>query len=73
MLLLGEALAAFEGYVSAQPATFKETQETFKKALSAVTESVFPKRAAQVQKRYLRRFLRKPYKMTTKKYVARVV
>ena len=66
MLLQGEALAAFEGQVSSQGITHVETLNSFKSALAAVTESVFPKRAAQVQKRYLRRFLRKPYEMTTK-------
>ena len=57
MLLQGEALTAFEAYVSTV-ANHLETLTSLKDALSAVTGSVFPKKASQIQKRFLRRFLR---------------
>ena len=72
LLLLGEALSAFEFHV-ATTEHHTETKELLKLALSAVADTVFPKRAAQIQRRYVRRFLRKPANMTTKSYVAQVV
>jgi len=71
MLLQGEALTAFEAFVTTT-ANHKETLNSLKEALGAVTDSVFPKKSAQVQKRYLRRFLRKPKEMPIKKFAARV-
>ena len=52
MLLQGEALTAFEAHVSTTPG-HSETVNSLKEALGAVTNSVFPKNAAQVQKRFL--------------------
>ena len=72
MLLQGEALAAFESQVTATD-NHTETLDTLDRAIQAVSACVFPDRAAQIQKRYLRRFLRKPVEMSTKKYVARIV
>ena len=71
MLLQGEALTAFEAHVSTT-AGHSESVNSLKEALGAVTNSVFPKKAAQVQKRFLRRFLRKPKEMPIKKFAARV-
>ena len=71
-LLVGNALTSFESHVSSIDG-HTETLASFKLAMMAVSQDVFPKRAAQTQKRYLRRYLRKPAEMTTKKYAARVV
>ena len=71
-LLQSSALATFEAHVSAT-VSHTETTTTFKEAMCAVGKDIFPKRAAQTQKRFLRRFLQKPTKMTTKRFVARVV
>ena len=71
-LLVGNALTSFESHVSSIDG-HSETLASFKLAMMAVSQDVFPKRAAQTQKRYLRRYLRKPAEMTTKKYAARVV
>ena len=71
-LLVGNALTSFESHVSSIDG-HTETLATFQQAIMAVAKDVFPKRAAQTQKRYLRRYLRKPAEMTTKKYAARVV
>ena len=71
MLLQGEALTAFEAHVTTA-VNHAETVNSLKEALGAVTDSVFPKKLAQVQKRFLRRFLRKPKEMPIKKFAARV-
>jgi len=71
-LLVGNALTSFESHVSSVTGHTK-TLTTFQEAIMAVAKDVFPKRAAQTQKRYLRHYLRKPVDMTTKKYTARVV
>ena len=41
--------------------------------MNALTKHVFPARAAQTQKRYMRRYLRKPADKTTREHMARVV
>ena len=71
-LLQGSALATFEANVSLTE-SHTETNDSFEVAIRAVGKDIFPKRAAQTQKRYLRRFLRKPSEMPTKRFVARVV
>ena len=68
-LLDGEALTAFEATANGQA---NETVANFTLCLNAVRDSVFPRRAVLRQKRYLRRFLRKPPTMTTREYVARI-
>ena len=71
-LLTGNALTTFESHVTST-VNHSETVPSFSQAIMAVGNDVFPKRAAQTQKRYLRRYLRKPVDMSTKKYAARVV
>ena len=53
-LLTGNALTSFESHVSSIEG-HTETLTTFQEAIMAVAQDVFPKRAAQTQKRYLRR------------------
>ena len=67
-LLKSDALAAFNEAVEGQ----NETLASFDEAIAAVTRYVFPKRAAQLQKRYLRRVVRKPVDMSTKQFAARI-
>jgi hypothetical protein len=68
-LLQGDALAAFENAATDLPT---ETNANFDEVLQAVTAHVFPKRAAQLQKRYMRRIVRKPAEMSTKMFAARI-
>ena len=68
-LLDGQAKTAFENAARVQNA---HTNATFQACLMAVTEDVFPPKALLNQKRYMRRFLRKPAKMAAKEYIARV-
>jgi len=69
-LLEGDALASFD---QAARLHGPETVQHFKRCLDDVTKHVFPKRALQTQKRYMRRFLRKPPTMKIREYVARVI
>ena len=68
-LLDGQAKTAFENAARVQNA---HTNATFQACLMAVTEDVFPPKSLLNQKRYMRRFLRKPVEMTAKDYIARV-
>lgn len=68
-LLDGDALATFNNAATGQ----NETVATFNECMDAVTKSVFPARAVLLQKRYMRRFLRKPMTMKTREYVARII
>jgi hypothetical protein len=68
-LLEGDALATFNNKATELNA---ETVANFNVCLDAVAASVFPRRALLLQKRYMRRFLRKPSTMTTREYVARI-
>ena len=68
-LLESEALATFNN----QAATDTETNETFEECLDKVGNLIFPKRALQLQKRCMRRNLRKPGTMKTRTYVARIM
>lgn len=67
-LLKGQVLAAFNAKASELKT---ENNDNFEKCLHAVTAYVLPKRAVQLQKRYMRRICRKPPTMTMKAYVAR--
>ena len=69
-VLEGDALAAFN---SAAELRGNETNEHFEECLADVTAHVFPARALQSQKRYMRRFLQKPADVSIREHVARVV
>ena len=69
-LLQGDALAAFD---RAAEATGAETVVNFKTVLGELIKHVFPKRAISTQKRYMRRFLRKPREWKTREFAARLV
>jgi hypothetical protein len=51
----------------------EETMNSFGECIKAVTTHVFPMRALAIQKRYMRRYMRKPQNVTTREFVARVV
>ena len=68
-LLDGQAKTAFENAARVQNAA---THAPCQACLMAVTEDVFPPKSLLNQKRYMRRFLRKPVEMTAKDYIARV-
>ena len=68
-LLDGDALTAFNLKAEEFPS---ETNNNFLLVVEALTEHVFPIKALQIQKRYMRRFLRKPRDMKTREYVSRV-
>ena len=68
-LLKGQALTVFENELG----TGAETLVLFRESLKAVTADIFPKKALVTQQRHMRRFLRKPYNMSVRDYVARVV
>lgn len=69
-LLEGDALARFNNAANLHG---NETVDHFTACLDDVTAHVFPQRALQKQKRFMRRFLRKPHTMKIREYVARVV
>ena len=74
-LLEGDALTAFNNAAAGHTTSAgnpSETTNTFSACLDAVSASVFPRRALLLQKRYMRRFVRKPPTMTTRDYVARI-
>lgn len=68
-LILGDTLAVFN-----KAATEKgnETVANFEACLQEVTTHVFPQRALAHQKRYMRRYMRKPRDMSTREFTARV-
>lgn len=68
-LLEGDALAKFNEKALQRG---NETNQNFDLVLRDVTEHVFPKRALAVQKRYMRRYMRKPRGDKTREYMARV-
>jgi hypothetical protein len=68
-LIFGDTLAVFNK--NAQELG-NETNANFELALQAVTTHVFPQRALSYQKRYMRRYMRKPRNMTTREFAARV-
>ena len=69
-LLTGAALGAFE--VAASAVT-SETVASCEAVLKEVDRHVFPTRALQIQKRYMRRYMRKPSWMKTKEFSNRVL
>ena len=68
-LLEGDALSVFNLAASNNG---NETLANFNNCLRSVTTHVFPARALAIQRRYMRRFLRKPQSMRTRDFVARV-
>ena len=66
-LLEGDALAVFNG---ALPAGEQETSDNFEVCMNAVRDFVFPPRALLIQKRYLRRFVRKQSGQKTRDFIA---
>ena len=68
-LLDGDALTSFEAKATELGPT---NIENFDPCLKAVTDSVLPARAVIVQKRYLRRAVRKPRSWKTRDWIARV-
>ena len=68
-LLRGRAATTFTQ--AAQGKT--ETNDNYNDVLTTVSRSIFPPRAAQTQKRYMRRYLRKPKDVSARDHVARIV
>ncbi len=68
-ILDGDALAAFN---AAATELGNETNDHYNQAMQKVTEHVLPKRALSRQRRFMRRQLRKPFKMAMQTFVARV-
>lgn len=68
-ILQGDALATFNKAATKQGT---ETQAHLVLVLDAVTKHVFPVNSLQKQKRYMRRFMRKPRDMSIKEYNARL-
>ena len=68
-LLEGDALAAFNAAATTHG---NETNENFLRCIDDMTAHIFPARALQMQKRFMRRFLRKPAGIKTREFVARV-
>ena len=69
-LLEGDALAKFNEVATERG---NQTNDNFVLCLRDVMEHVFPKRAIAVQKRYMRRYMRKPRTVKTREYMARFV
>jgi len=67
-LLDGDALMVFN--LKAME-TDNETVANYKTVMAAVTAHIFPIKALQTQKRYMRRFLRKPRDMKAREFVSR--
>ena len=68
-LLQGDALAAFD---KAAKDNVTETVENYKKCVQGLIEHVFPRKALATQKRYMRRFLRKPRDMKIREFMNRL-
>ena len=69
-LLKGDALTVFQ---TAEVTFGNQTLANFQSCLNEVTTHVFPEKAAQLQKRYLRRCLVKDEGVPVKEWVARVL
>ena len=69
-LLSGRALANFNHAVTANG---NESLANYKKCIQAVTLGVFPQKALQDKKRWMRRFLKKPRDMPVRDYIAQVI
>ena len=68
-VMCGDALAFFKRKTLELPA---RTAPRFFKVMTELTAHVFPVHAYREQKRYMRRFLRKPKEMSTREYFTRV-
>ena len=68
-LLRGDALAVFE---QAETTHGTQTMPNYEKCLDDVAEHVFPEKAGQIQKRYMRRNIHFSKEYTVKQWVARV-
>lgn len=68
-LLQGDALAVFNVHARQLGA---ETNAHYDAVMQALCKHSFPQQALRVQKRYMRRYMRKPREMTTREYIARV-
>ena len=68
-LLEGDALTVFNLRATARG---NETNEHYKFVMADLTQHVFPLKALQTQKRYMRRFLRKPKDTKVRDFVSRV-
>lgn len=68
-LITGDTLAVFN---NAAQEHGNETNATFLQCLQDVTTHIFPQRALSFQKRYMRRYMRKPKDMTTREFAARI-
>ena len=68
-LITGDTLTVFDNAANQRG---NERNETFILCLQDVTNHIFPKRALSFQKRYMRRYLRKPRDMTTREFAARI-
>ena len=66
-LLRGDALRVFNNRATAQGA---ETVANLTLVLNSVGEHVFPKKPLAKQKRYMRRFIKKPQEMTSREFLA---
>ena len=69
-LLQGDALAAFNRAATQQGT---ETNEHFEETLRGLKLHVFPRKALTNQKRYMRRFLRKPRDLSVREFTTRLV
>lgn len=69
-LLTGDALSAFN---SAAATAGNETLDHFKMATRGLISHVFPVRALQLQKQYMRRYLRKPLETKIRNFMSRLV
>jgi hypothetical protein len=68
-ILEGASLAKFEDSTLTRGT---ETLEHFTQVLEDMGAYVFPRRALQMEKRYMRRYMRKPRKLKMREYMARV-
>ena len=66
--LIGESLSLFEEKACTVGA---ETLDNFELSLRAVTNKVFPMKAINTQKRYMKKILRKPKDMRIRDFLAR--
>ena len=69
-VLTGNALATFN---AAADQHGNVTNENYRLCMADVTKHVFPAKALQTQKRFMRRYLRKPNDKTIREHAARVV
>jgi len=69
-LLQGDALAAFNRHATQRG---NETVANFKLVLQDLTTHVLPRRALQLQRRYMRRTVRKSPEMSTREFITRLM